>query len=574
MPAGLAAVGVFGTIGGALIQGSAARSAARTQARASARAIQAIIKQTKIARTEILDRMVPALSEFNVQIQQAQNQIAAGTFDVMSTLQQYSGNADQIIANANIDSRKALMGSTAQASGIPMSQFNQTYSAAQNAPSATAKQQIMSNLSQAINTAGGARNAAQQGFQIGVPTASQTRTLGGTAAAGTPIQMTQNDQGVYTEQPQTLTAQATQPSERALAAGSGTLAGSIGGAGTGFTGAVQDITAGYGTAQNALDVATAQARGDVTGSTASALSQLEQTRQESLGQYAPYTEAGQAAIAKEAALSGAMGAEAQQAAINEYIESPGQAYLRQQQEKALLRNQAAIGGLGGGNVRSALQEQAMNIASTQQQQYLENLRSLATRGQEAAGATTNVIGQTGMYGAQLTAGAGNTLAQLQQQYGISSANLAQMSSSELADLAQSTGINIANLNQATSAARAALQTELGSSLASAQAGATSDIANLISQGATTTLSGQQNISQTLANLATQTGTNLANLQLGQGSSLAAGQYLQGQALASGLSGLGNIAMFNQYLNAKYPQSTTTNTTEASLSPYDYQPYGG
>lgn len=549
MPA--AAVAVVGTVAGALIQSEGATSAARSAARSSARAQRTITEQTNEAKNAILDRMVPALADYNTAIQQAQDQIAAGSFNVIQTLQQYAGNADQIISNAGIDSQRALMGSAAQASGMPMAQFTSTYNAAQNSPSTVARDQMLSSLPNA----------------------------GGT---GAPINMVRNADGSFSAAPRTL-------SDRALAAGGAvatgagtfapinpeTLAGNIGSTGTGFTGAVQDIQSGYGTAQNALDVATAVARGDVTGATGSALAQLAETRQAGLGEYTPYTEAGRAAIAKEAALSGAMGAEAQQAAINEYIESPGQAYLRKQQEEALLRNSAAIGGLGGGNVRTALQQQAMDIASTQQQQYLENLRSIATRGQEAAGATTGLISSTGLYGAQLTAGAGNTLAQLEQQYGISSANLAQMSSTELANLAQATGINIANLNQAVASARAGLQTELGSSIANTQANTASSLANLATQAGTTTLSGQQNIAQLLANLATQSGSNVANLQLGTGQDLAAGQYLSGQALASGLSGLGNLALYQQYLNSANSGSSNSSVPYSTLgigNPSNYTNY--
>jgi len=98
----------------------------------------------------------------------------------------------------------------------------------------------------------------------------------------------------------------------------------------------------------------------------------------------PYEQTGRSGLTIEASLAGALGADAQRAAFDQYMESPGQKYLRERQEQALLRNQAAIGGLGGGNVRTALQEQAKEIASTNLQTDIENLRSLATRGQQAA----------------------------------------------------------------------------------------------------------------------------------------------------------------------------------------------
>lgn len=554
MPA--AAVVAVGAVAGAAIQSAAASSAARTQARAYERGIASQRAAAAEAKGEILDRMVPALTDYRAGIQDAQTEIANGTADVFDLLQQYTGNADQILASTGADAQRAIMGSSASAQGMPMSQFNQMYDTMQSAPP-TARAQMQQQM--------------QSVFRSGVKQA----TLGGTGATiaqqreATPIDgkvvapggLAQTGQVTAMGQPGQVTSSAVGapvPVSQGITAQPTAAPSPVSTSGIGFTGAMQNLQQGYGTAQSALDRATAQARSDVTSGTSQALGMLEQTREAGLGRYQPYSEAGQAAVAREAALSGAYGPEAQQEAINAFIESPGQAYLRQQQEKALLRNQAAIGGLGGANVRTALQEQAMGIAATQQQQYLENLRSLATRGQEVAGAEAGIIGQTGMLGAQMTQGVGQTLAQLSQQYGISSADLARMTSSQMAELAQNTGLNLANIQQATGAARAGLQTELGSGLATAQAAGTTDIANLISQGATTGLNTQQNISQMLANLATGTGSNIANLQAAQGGSLAAGQYLQGQALAQGIQGLGQAAMYSGL-------GTTTPTT--TVRPY-------
>lgn len=99
--------------------------------------------------------------------------------------------------------------------------------------------------------------------------------------------------------------------------------------------------------------------------------------------FEPYVQPGRDAFQKTAALSGALGAEQEQQAINQFIESPGQAFLRQRAERALLRNQAAIGGLGGGNVRQALQEQAIGLAAQQQQQRLANLGAISDVGMGA-----------------------------------------------------------------------------------------------------------------------------------------------------------------------------------------------
>lgn len=528
------------------IQSESARSAGRSQTRAYERSQRSIRAAAEEAKADILDRMVPALAEYQKGVQQAQGQISAGNFNVIQTLQQYAGNADQIISDAGIDAQKAIMGSSAIASGVPMSQFNTAYTNAENAPP-TARNTMMQQLNSAFGASPPQTTASPAGdMGVALPAGAQRpTTLGGTATGATVPQMTAQQK-----------IQSVAP-----------MASNIAPSGPGYTGAMNALQTGYGLAQTALDTSTAQARQDVLGSTAEAKGTLETTKSEGLGQLSPYTDAGRAAMAKEAALSGALGPEAQQQAINSYIESPGQKYLREQQEKSLLRNQAAIGGLGGGNVLTALQKQAMDIASTQQQQYLENLRSIATRGQGAAETATGLIGQTGLASASLESNVGNILAQLAQQYGISSANLAQMSSSEMAQLAERTGINLANLQQATAAARAGLQTELGSGIAGSQASSANAIANLTQTGATNALNVNQNIGTTLANLATGAGTNIANIQAAQGTSAAASNYLQGQAWAQGLTGLGNLALYYGNRN-----SGTGSSGEETINPWENSAY--
>jgi hypothetical protein len=71
--------------------------------------------------------------------------------------------------------------------------------------------------------------------------------------------------------------------------------------------------------------------------------------------------------------------------------TPGQQFLRERQQQALLRQQAALGGLGGGQVRTALQQQAMGFAQQDLQNQLARLAGLAGAGQQAAAG----IGQFG-----------------------------------------------------------------------------------------------------------------------------------------------------------------------------------
>ena len=98
----------------------------------------------------------------------------------------------------------------------------------------------------------------------------------------------------------------------------------------------------------------------------------------------PFQDAGQAAIGEQQNLIGLNGADAQQASFDSFNASPGQKFLRDRAQKNLLRNSAAIGGLGGGNVRSALVEQGVGFAQQDYNNQFGRLGQLAGQGQTAA----------------------------------------------------------------------------------------------------------------------------------------------------------------------------------------------
>lgn len=107
---------------------------------------------------------------------------------------------------------------------------------------------------------------------------------------------------------------------------------------------------------------------------------------------APYREYGQQAAQRQAALTGALGPEAQQQALNEYMNSPALGYLQEQSERALTRNAAALGGLGGGNVRQDLTKLTADLYGQDFQNQFNRLGDIATRGYGAA-ATSAGLGQ-------------------------------------------------------------------------------------------------------------------------------------------------------------------------------------
>lgn len=101
-------------------------------------------------------------------------------------------------------------------------------------------------------------------------------------------------------------------------------------------------------------------------------------------QLAPYREAGYGALEQQQIMAGLRGPEAQAQFYQQYAESPAQQFLRQRQERALIRNQAAIGGLGGGNIRRALQREAAGYAMQDIDQQFNRLASISGTGQTTA----------------------------------------------------------------------------------------------------------------------------------------------------------------------------------------------
>ena len=159
----------------------------------------------------------------------------------------------------------------------------------------------------------------------------------------------------------------------------------------------------FGGAEKKAAAARAAAIGEAT---------QEQQRQAELtrADFAGFRERGGLAGEEQAAFAGLRGAEAEAEALSRFRESPGQAFLRERQERSLLRNQAAIGGLGGGNVRTALQEQAFGIASQQLGERQNLLSQIAGRGLSATGTGAQIGANISGNISNLLAGRGEAVA--------------------------------------------------------------------------------------------------------------------------------------------------------------------
>ncbi len=297
-----------------------------------------------------------------------------------------------------------------------------------------------------------------------------------------------------------------------------------------------------------------------------------------------FTPAGLQAQQRQAALSGALGNDAQAQAFTAFNESPEQAFLRQQGLDAVTNQASATGGVGGGELLRDLTQFGTGVAAQDFQNKFNRLGFLSGQSLQAAGQAGQFLSQGGQTQANLAAqnaqmqqqanlanqqnrlsqaqGIGQLFSQgagIQSQLGQNQANLfdrsgglASQLASQGAGFQNQAGINAANLFSGTgqNLAQGRLQTgrdlasQIGqgtsalSQLAQQQGAGTSDIlgssgvniSNLLSGAGQLTASQQQQLAQLLANASLGEGTQLANQQIGIGNAQASGRLGASQAL--------------------------------------------
>jgi hypothetical protein len=391
--------------------------------------------------------------------------------------------------------------------------------------------------------------------------------------------------------------------------------------GTGFIGAYQSLTgqageqlaalsSGYGSARDAYQSEMNKALGQIRAGSAKAsgysMNQVKDMlgwgTENAINEMSNYRDAGDAALARERAFLGLDGAEAQQQAYDNFLEGPGQKWLRERQEQSLLRNQAVTGQLGGGNTLTVLQEQAAGIAAQQYQQELSNIRDMSTRGQNVAQMQGGFYQQSGVAGGQIAGSLEQARmqdanrvaianAQMQTQAAIAKGQLAGQGAGGLADYYAQEGVNASNVHGTLGSNMANLQTGIGGRLAStaAQFGAnqasnisnlgtslanvdqttTANMANMLTSGGVNLANTRMNFGNALANIATQSGTQQGNAAANVGSAQAAGILGLNQGYQQGLSGLGNS--LGQLFQT--PMTQPSNITHQNYNPTSYLPGG-
>ena len=188
-------------------------------------------------------------------------------------------------------------------------------------------------------------------------------------------------------------------------------------------------------------------------------------------QLAPWTETGLAAYNQQAALSGALGADAQQAAFDAFVESPEQQYLREQGQREVLAGAAATGGLGGGNVQKELTRFGTALAGQDLANRFSRLGSLSGLGGQAASQLATGRLSTGQNLASQLGGLGVGLSGMQQILGMAGADIYGTGASKIGNWLSGYGGQMGQIPMDVASVLANLATGTGSKVGSYITGA-------------------------------------------------------------------------------------------------------
>ena len=312
---------------------------------------------------------------------------------------------------------------------------------------------------------------------------------------------------------------------------------------------VQQIMAQFGPKPNSFGLSASfgalnQGAQDATQRIGQTQQQVGDLYRQGLQMLQPYMQQGGQANQLQAALSGALGLEAQKKAYADYQNSPGVQWAQQQGEQSVLRNAAAAGGLGGGNTLKALQAFGTGLALQDYGNNFSRLGQVADRGYGAA--TTGA----GLQGQQ---------AGIQSQLGQFNANIPLQTASQLGALQYSAGrdmaTNIANVTSSLSN----LVNAQGAGMTDIYGNNTNNISALLQNAANGDANAKQQLATMLSNLGVQAGSQYSGLPMIQ--PLGTNYLGQLGQVASGVGGL----MYGMNRG-----NTATNYPNPATQPYLYQ----
>ena len=261
---------------------------------------------------------------------------------------------------------------------------------------------------------------------------------------------------------------------------------------SGLNAGVTAVTQGVNTGRGDINTAVNTGRGDIN--TGINMGRGDLTT--GIDYFNNYTGQGNAALSLMGAQSGAQGQAAQQQAFNNYSMSPEQQYLREQGERAVLRNQAAIGGLGGGNVQQELQRQGMGLAQQDYANQYNRLAGLSALGMEGSGVQANLQ---------------NALGDMAYRGGENVGNMAYGTGNSLANGRTRAAENIAGNLDRTTSALSTLYNQQGAGMSDLIGAQSGNLASIIQQAAMQMGLSQQQLAQLLSGTQTGMATQVAGL---------------------------------------------------------------
>lgn len=286
------------------------------------------------------------------------------------------------------------------------------------------------------------------------------------------------------------------------------------------------VPAGLRGSEEALRQGLSGALASVQGATDRARGDVENYLGQATGTLDPFYQSGNQASQLQAALSGALGPEAQQQAFDNYMESPEQAYLRERGEQAILRNASATGGLGGGRVLQELQRHGIGLAAQDYANSFGRLGALADRGLTSGADIARALLTSGGALADMEMGAGLTSGDYRYRTGDSTAAGRTRAGEQIAGSTQDTVSNLADVLFRSGLAGGEQYDQL-----------TSNLANLLAGQGTAQLTADQQLAAMLANIATGQGTQLAGMPGIPGAQQTGSSLGEFGQLAGGLGGL-------------------------------------
>lgn len=267
----------------------------------------------------------------------------------------------------------------------------------------------------------------------------------------------------------------------------------------------------------------------------------------------PYQQTGTQANSLQAALTGALGPEAQKKAFADYQYSPGVEWAQKQGEQSVLRNAAAAGGLGGGNTLKALQEFGTGLALQDYGNQFGRLGQVADRGYGAA--TTGA----GLQGQQ---------AGIQSNLGQFAANIPLQTGSQISGLQYQAGRDLSSNIGNTTSSLANLINQQGAGMTDIYGNATNNINSLLQQAYSGDAAAKEQLATLLANVGSQSASQYA------GQPIVTGQptnYL-GQ-LGQIASGVGGAYAGLTYGQNRYATPSTASYLYQNTNPTYYGNYG-